>query len=350
VRAKAALAAIAAVILAAATGSSLGAQEQPVSIVSFAPSYPLVSVDRGIDNAECVLGFSSLARYGRPGLRGFAARLSDSQLRRLDGTGLVLAPLVERGEFLLNVSESDPDAADQRVSELEHAIGFSVDVRFHRKNFQGWGAALDWRQLAQLDQQPDVTTVFREGSQYDIALHGLDGSATRQRAEVLGQKYGFSVRWTYWYLFGASLSNEQLAELSSESDVDAYEPDDTPTNWRPHGPEDVKCLHASAKTRRDLTSAFRRAHHGAVATEAGRILYARLTLHPETGPVRFTEHAVATFRVGARTTTEVFWRRTDGYWLDLRPVGTTICENKVPQPVLQMWLFPQVSPRCYASS
>jgi len=104
VRAKAALAAIAAVILAAAAGSSLGAQQQPVSILTFAQTYPLRSLDEGVDNAECLLGFTSLARYHRQGLLGFAARLSEPQLRRLESSGLVLPPMAERGEW---AGESD---------------------------------------------------------------------------------------------------------------------------------------------------------------------------------------------------------------------------------------------------
>ena len=348
-RAKAALAAIAAVILAAAAGSSLGAQQQPVSILTFAQTYPLRSLDEGVDNAECLLGFTSLARYHRQGLLGFAARLSEPQLRRLESSGLVLPPMAERGEFLFNVSELDPDAADRRVSELEHSIGFSVDVRFHRKSFQGWGASLDWRQLALLDRQPDVSRVFREGTEDAIYLHGVDGDATFPRADALGRKYGFSVSWVYANIFGASLSNEQLAGLSSEPDVEAYIPGDLRYAFV-NGPPYVNCLHASAQTRRDLANAFRHAHPGAVAHETGRILYARFAVYPQTGATRVTEHAVATFRVGAQATREVFWRRTDGRWLDLRPLGATICTNKVPQPVLQMWLFRPVSPRCYASS
>jgi hypothetical protein len=222
-----------AVAVAAGTGGSVAAEEQPVRIVPFGGGAAF-DLDEAIDNLECVLGFTSIARYHHYGLSGFAARLSETQLRRLERSGRVGHPLVERGSFLLRVFASDPAAAERTIAELERIIGFTVDLRFGRGDFRGWGAVLDWHQLLLLDLDSEQFGVYENPSGYAIwfVFEGLGG-------------------------FYAILSNEQLAALSREPDLTTYTGDGGGGgSFYISGPIHLNCLQASRQDRKELAQAF----------------------------------------------------------------------------------------------
>lgn len=132
-------------------GSSPSAGEEPVRIVPFGINGPGVAVQEAVGNLECMLGLDALAVYRK--LPGFAARLSTAQLKRLERSALIGPPLVEKGSFLLHPFAPDGAAAERRIVELRQRIGFTVDVRFNRGDFRGWGATLDWQQLGRLDDE-----------------------------------------------------------------------------------------------------------------------------------------------------------------------------------------------------
>jgi hypothetical protein len=341
-------------VVAAGTGGSVAAEEQPVRIVPFNGGAAF-DLDEAIDNFECVLGFTSLARYHHYGLSGFAARLSETQLHRLERSGRVGRPLVERGSFLLRVFASDPAAAERRVAELERDIGFTVDLRFGRGDFRGWGAVLDWHQLLLLDLEPDQFGVYENPSGYVIWFDHVYGAAAVRRAAELAQKYGFQVRFVLEGLGGfyAILSNQQLAALSQEPDLTTYTGEGGGGGGSGYisGPIHVNCLHASRQDRRELAQAFARAHpHLTVRGPVGRVLYVRLARsYRELGPVIVTRHALATFRVGADggTVAELFKRKVGGRWRDRGRLGKKVCADRAPEEVLQTWLFRPAAPGCY---
>jgi hypothetical protein len=247
-----------AVAVAAGTGGSVAAEEQPVRIVPFGGGAAF-DLDEAIDNLECVLGFTSIARYHHYGLSGFAARLSETQLRRLERSGRVGHPLVERGSFLLRVFASDPAAAERTIAELERIIGFTVDLRFGRGDFRGWGAVLDWHQLLLLDLDSEQFGVYENPSGYAIWFDHVYGAAAVRRAVELAQKYGFEVRFVFEGLGGfyAILSNEQLAALSREPDLTTYTGDGGGGgSFYISGPIHLNCLQASRQDRKELAQAF----------------------------------------------------------------------------------------------
>jgi hypothetical protein len=337
--------------VAAGTGSSVGAGSQPVRIVPFS-GYAALEFDEAMDNLECVLGFTSLARYRTYG--GFAARLSDRQLLRLERSGLVGRPLVESGSFLLRVDAPDLAAAERRIAELERRIGFTVDLRFGRGDFRGWGAALDWLQLQLLDYEPDVFSVTENPSGYIIWFDHVYGTAAVRRTAELAQEYGFEAGFVFEGLGGfyAVLSNEQLAALSQEPDLTTYTGEGGAGGGASLGASiHVNCLRASKQDRRALVRAFGRAHeHVTVRGPVGRILYVRLARSQrELGPVIVTRYALATFHTGAGgNTVELFQRDAGGRWRDRGRVVGKVCANRVPEEVLQTWLFRPVAPHCYA--
>jgi hypothetical protein len=339
-----------AIVLAGAAASA-GAGEQPVTLIAFESGKPAVPLDEAVSNLECMLGFRALARYHKVGLRGFAARLSSQQLSRLQRTALVRPVPAERGSFLLHVAAQDSDTAERRIAELQRRIGFTVDVRFNRGYFRGWGAALGWRQLASLDSETDIH-VTQNPSVYVIWFDQLSGDAAAQRTAELEQKHGFRATVVLRGLgaFGAALTNTQLAALSEEPDLVSYNgAGDGESVWI-GGPPHVTCLRPTARVRRDLAQAFKPRHAQPWDTgPVGRVLYARLARpQGELGPVIVTEHALATFRTHARTVTELFERSRRGRWKDLGRLPATVCDDKVRSPVLEAWLFRPVSPYgCY---
>ena len=342
-----------AMAVAAGTGGSVAAEEQPVRIVPFNGGAAF-DLDEAIDNLECVLGFTSLARYHHYGLTGFAAPLSDPQLRRLERSGRVGRPLLERGSFLLRVFASDPAAAERRVGELERTIGLTVDLRFGRGDFRGWGAVLDWHQLLLLDLEPDQFGVYENPWGYAIWFDHVYGAAAVRRTAELAQKYGFQTGFVFEGLGGfyAILGNQQLAALSREPDLTTYTGDGGGGgSGYISGPIHLNCLHASRQDRKELAQAFARAHpHLRVRGPVGRVLYVRLArAYRELGPVIVTRHALATFRVGVEggTAAELFRRKVGGRWRDRGGLGEKVCTNRVPEEVLQTWLFRPVAPYCY---
>jgi len=139
------------VIAAAGAGGSPSAAEEPVLIVPFGANAPGLELREVVGNLECMLGLDTVAVYGQ--LPGFAARLSIAQLNRLERSGTIGPPLVEKGSFLLRPWADDPAVAERRIAELQQRVGFTVDVRFNRRAFHGWGATLDWQQLDRLDAE-----------------------------------------------------------------------------------------------------------------------------------------------------------------------------------------------------
>ena len=259
--------------------------------------------------------------------------------------------LTERGSFLLWVAVQDADTAERRIAELQRSIGFTVDVRFNRGYFRGWGAVLDWRQLARLDSETDIG-VTQNPSSYVVWFDGLFGDAAAQRTAELEQRYGFRATFVLRGLgaFAAGLTNTQLAALSDEPDLVSYSGGDGRTIYL-GGPPHVTCLRPTPRVRGDLARALKPNHAQAWVTgPVGRVLYARLArTQGELGPVIVTEHALATFRARAGTVTELFERGRRGGWKDLGRLPATVCNDKVPLYVLESWLFRPVSPYgCYA--
>jgi hypothetical protein len=323
-----------------------------MSIVAFASGKPQVPLDEAVRNLECMLGFKARAVYHKSGLRGLAAQLSTPQLNRLQRTALFKPILVERGTFLLRPNVQDPEVAEQRIAALERSIGFTVDVRFNRGYFRGWGADLDWRQLALLEEETDIG-VTQNPSSYVVWFDHLAGEAAVQRTAELEQKYGFRSTFVFTGLgaFAAGLTNTQLAALSGEPDLETYHGGDGVSIWL-GGPPHVTCLRASPRVRRDLARALKRSPWKAgTIGPVGRVLRARLErTQGELGQVIITEYALATFRARLGTFTELYERR-NGRWKDVGRLPGTVCNERVPAPLLEAWLFRPVSPYgCYATN
>ena len=348
---KAVLAVATLVVVAAGTGGSTSAVEEPVLIIPFGANAPGVTLHEAVDNLECMLGLDTLAVYYQ--LPGFAARLSPAQLKRLERSAVIGSPLMEKGSFLLHPFAQDGAAAEQRIVELQRRLGFTVDVRFNRGDFRGWGATLDWQQLDRVDAERDLN-VTRNPSSYIVWFDHLYGAAAVARTAALEQKHGFRATFVLEGLggFAATLTNAQLAALSAEPDLTVYTGGGVQggggSQW---GAVDVRCLHASRHDRRDLAAAFARAHpRPAVGGPRGEVLYARLALREgEVGPLVVKEYAAATFRTpaGGRAT-ELFRRKPGLRWHDLGLLGKKVCYQRVHQEVLKAWLFRPVEPYgCY---
>jgi hypothetical protein len=349
---KAALAVATLVVVAAGTGGSPSAGEEPVLIVPFGTNAPGVGLNEAVTNLECMLGLDALAVYHQ--LPGFAARLSTAQLQRLERSAVIGSPLVEKGSFLIHPHTDDGAVAERRVAELQQRIGFTVDVGFNRGAFHGWGATLDWQQLDRLDAERGDFNVSQNPSSYVVWFDHLYGGAAVSRAAALGRKYGFKVTGLLAALggFAATLTNAQLAALSAEPDLIFYTGGGgSGGSGYPWGAVHVRCLHASRHDRRDLAAAFARARpRAAVGGPRGEVLYARLALQEGgLGPLVVKEYAAATFRTraGGRVT-ELFRRKPGLRWRDLGPLGKKVCYRRVHREVLVAWLFRPVEPYgCY---
>lgn len=344
------------IVALAAAGSAVAtaSKQQPVRIAAFVDGEPPNALDEAIDNVECMLNIKTLARYHKDGLRGFAARLSATQINRLARTRVFRPALRGRGSFLLHVAAPDRDAVEARVAALEQRLGFSVDVGFDRDFFRGFGAVLDWRQLARIDSEVGVT-VTPDPFPYTVWFQGTTGQAAVERTAELEQRYGFRATSVLEDFggFSAPLTKRQLAGLSTEPDLFTYTFSDGSRLLAPEAqPPVVECLRASARDRRALARAFSAARPGRNAERTvGRVYLGRLTTRDDLAVARRREYALARFRAprgGRAARLELFTRKPGGRWRDLGRVGRRICIATVPEPVLAMWLLRRLSTRCFA--
>ena len=192
--------------------------------------YVVAYVDRRTDGEaktralERALGFKSSVRYTRA-FRGFAAALTAEQLERLRVDRNVGQIRPARASYVVMYRDfrAAPDA-DAKTSRLEARLGFTSSTRY-RSVFQGFAAALDPAQLAQLDLDPQVAAVGLDPWIY-LVFYGDEVEDAGAKTAALARALGFTTRLRLERLkaFSAELSHDQLRALDVDPDVRRADP------------------------------------------------------------------------------------------------------------------------------
>jgi hypothetical protein len=308
-----------------------------------------VSAPRKAANVECALRLPVRAVLNR--LNGFAVRLSEEEVGRLRADPEILLVLPGRGSWVVRIDSRDPAVVAARTRELEQQLGFTSDQRYNTTSYRGFAAVLDWSQLARLNGQRDLTANPDPWVYIVFYVPGVDVDA---RTTELEQRYGFTSRYRYRSLggFSAELTKSQLAGIATEPDIQTIGPNNTGS----FEPSLAACLRSTPGVRRQLRSAFVRAHRGLSGKPLRGPFNVRFGSSERLGGER-SNYALARFthpRLAADTQPEAFRKAggTDRAWQDLAPTNGTLCDPDgqgiVPRDVLRAWLLrPAGAPNCY---
>jgi hypothetical protein len=315
----------------------------------------IVLLPSGVDsqkkatNVECALRVPVQTVLN--GMHGFVVKLSDSDLDRLRADPEILRVLPGRGSWVASIDSHDPAVVEARTSELERQLGFTSDERYNTASFRGFAAVLGWSQLARLSSRRDVSVNPDPWIYIAFYVEGVDVDA---RTDELEQQYGFTSRFRYRALggFSAELTKSQLAGIATESDIQTIGPNHSSVSE----PSRAACRRPSPSLRRQLRSAFVRAHPGLSGKRLRGPFNVRFGSNASLGGERIA-YALGRFNhpgLAAETQPEAFRKapRTDRSWLDLDSTNGILCdvagEGIVPLNLLRAWLLrPAETPNCY---
>jgi hypothetical protein len=311
-----------------------------------------VDSERKATNVECALRVPVQAVLNR--MNGFAVRLSDPELDRLRTDPEISLTRPDPGSWVARIDSRDPALVEARTSELERQLGFTSDQRYNTATYRGFAAVLDWRQLARLSGEVDVSV---NPDPWVYIVFYVEGVDVDVRTDELERRYGFTSRHRYRALggFSAELTKVQLGGIASESDIQLISPD------RHYATEtsSADCLRSFPALRRQLRAAFVRAHPRLAGKRLRGPFNVRFASYPEGESV--DDYALARFthpRLAAGSQPEAFAlsRGTASRWRDLASTAGTLCTDFygngiVPRDVIRVWLLPgSGATNCYRTS